>query len=114
MKVVSLTTLLRMVATLSLIRTRAPLAWRINGRVTYRVTIASTRRKYGIRSGPEKKPDLCGQFGTKLLPSMSGVLASHRPQSLSNVCFASLILVSPSNTNFEIASRPGVHGDGPR
>ena len=55
---------------------------RINGRVTSRVTIVSTGRKFAIRSGLEKKVRSCGQFGTKLLLLILCML-----QSLSNVFF---------------------------
>jgi hypothetical protein len=44
---------------------------------------------------------------------MNGGLASHRPQSLNNVCFASLTLASRSNINFGTVFKLGRRGDGP-
>ena len=114
MEAIFLVTLLRMVTMLSLIGIRAPLAWQTNGKATSWVTISSIGHKFGNRSDPEKKLHLCGQFGTKLLQSMSGGLVLHQPLLLSNVCFAFPIPVSQSNINYGTASKQGGHGDGPR
>lgn len=60
-----LSTPLKVVETSSLIRTQVPLAWRTNGRVTFRVTIDFIGHMFEIGSVRAKRLRLCGSFDKK-------------------------------------------------
>ena len=108
-----LTTPLRLVETLSLIRTQEPHMWWTNDRATYQVITGSIGLKVGTHSAWVKKPRSCGPSGTKQWQFMNGGLALHWHLSLSNSSFAFLTQVSQSSINFGIAFKLGGHGDGP-
>ena len=86
---------LRMDENLLLVVIRDPHARARNDKITFPVITSSIGHKFRTHFEWIRNRRLCGQFGTKRLPSMSGGPASPRSQFLSNVFFVFRIRANP-------------------